>query len=135
MTSRPTNLANNMTEGILYKDLSYQLNGILFAVQNTLGTKFQEKHYLKTICIYLDEPHIPYKTEVAFPVTINGNLIGNFRADLIIDNKILIELKATDRLTKDHKLQMLRYLEALNLKLGLLANFRIRPLQIWRVPV
>ena len=120
-------------EVIQFKDLSYKVNGILFETQNTLGTKFQEKHYSKTICVYLDQLGIPYATEVPFEIRVNGQIIGKFRADLIIDNKILIELKATDRLTKDHKLQMLRYLQALDLKLGLLVNFRISPLQIWRV--
>ncbi len=119
---------------IIYKDLSFQLNGILFTTQNKLGTKFQEKHYSKAICAYLDEQDIPYKTEFPFDVKINNTIIGKFRADLIVDNKILIELKVTDRLTIDHKMQMLRYLEALDLRLGLLVNFRIRPLQIWRIP-
>ncbi len=115
---------------VIYKDLSFQLNGILFTTQNKLGTKFQEKHYSKAVCAYL----VPYKTEFPFEVKINEVIIGKFRADLIVDNKILVELKVTDRLTIDHKMQMLRYLEALNLRVGLLVNFRIRPLQIWRVP-
>ncbi len=132
MALGPTNNAN-MGE-IIYKDLSFKLNGILFAVQNKLGTKFQEKHYLKAVCAYLDAENISYATEVPLQIEINGTIIGKFRADLIIDNKILVELKVTDRLTIDHKMQMLRYLEALNLKLGLLINFRMRPLQIWRVP-
>jgi len=118
---------------IIYKELSYQLNGILFKTQNTIGTKFQEKHYQKTVCALLDELLIPYETEVPLEIRVNNKLIGNFRADVVIDNKILIELKVTDRLTIDHKMQMLRYLEALNLKLGLLVNFRMRPIQIWRV--
>ena len=132
MALRPTNNAN--MGDIIYKDLSFKLNGILFAVQNKLGTKFQEKHYSKALCSYLDAENIPYATEVPLQMEMNGIIIGKFRADLIIDNKILVELKVTDRLTIDHKMQILRYLEALNLKLGLLINFRIRPLQIWRIP-
>ena len=132
MALRPTNNAN--MGDIIYKDLSFRLNGILFAVQNKLGTKFQEKHYLKAVCAYLDAENISYATEVPLQVEINGIIIGKFRADLIVENTILAELKVTDRLTIDHKMQMLRYLEALNLRLGLLINFRIRPLQIWRVP-
>ena len=119
---------------ILYKELCYQLNGILFDIQNTLGTKFQEKHYSKAICSTLQHLHIPYETEKSFTIEIQGQIIGSFRADLIIDNKVLIELKATDKLTTDHKLQMLRYLKALDLRLGLLVNYRIRPLQIWMIP-
>lgn len=120
-------------ERIIYKDLCYQLNGILFNVQNTLGTKFQEKHYAMAVCAYLDELRIPYTTEFPFTVKVKQRILGSFRADLIVEKKILIEFKTADRLTVDHKMQMLRYLEALNLRLGLLVNFRLRPLQIWRV--
>ncbi|MSU75123.1 MAG: GxxExxY protein [Candidatus Magasanikbacteria bacterium] len=119
--------------GIIYQELSYQLNGVLFDVQNKLGTKFQEKHYVKAVCAFLKSKSISYVAEASLHVVIDGVVIGDFRADLVVDNKIVIEFKATDRLTKDHKIQLLRYLEALNLRLGLLVNFRVRPLQIWRV--
>lgn len=122
----------NMAE-LLYKDLSFKLNGILFAVQNELGTKFQEKHYLRAILALLKKENIPFDTEVPFKVEFNGEPLGSFRADLIVDKKILIELKATDRLTSDHKQQIIRYLDALKLDLALLVNFRNRPLQIWRI--
>ena len=118
---------------ILYREFSYKLNGILFEAQNSLGTKFQEKHYLKMICGLLDKSHIPYDVEVPLQIEVDGVIVGKFRADLIVDNKILVELKAVDRLSKDHKLQIIRYLQALDLRLGLLVNFRVRPLQIWRV--
>ncbi|MFH1193522.1 MAG: GxxExxY protein [bacterium] len=118
---------------LVYKDLSYQLNGIFFAVQNKLGTKFQEKHYQKAICSLLKESKIPFQTEVGFEIKFNEEILGSFRADILIDNKILIELKATDGLTIDHKRQVQRYLDALNLKLAFLVNFRQRPLQVWRI--
>ena len=118
---------------LIEKDLSYKLNGIFFAVQNKLGTKFQEKHYLKAICSLLKEQKIPFKTEVSFKLNFNNEPLGSFRADLIVDDKILVELKTVDRLTNDHKLQILRYLQVLNLELALLVNFRLRPLQIIRV--
>lgn len=118
---------------LIYKDLSYKLNGILYDVQNKLGTKFQEKHYLKAVCANLKEEKIPFKVEFPFRVEYGGELLGNFRADLIVNDKILIEFKATDRLTSDHKKQIIRYLDSLDLELALLVNFRIRPLQVWRI--
>lgn len=121
-----------MTE-LVYKDLSYQLNGIFFSVQNKLGAKFQEKHYQRAICSLLKKADIPFRAEVAFDIEFDGEKLGSFRADLIIDNKILIELKTVDGLTIDHKRQIQRYLDALDLKLALLINFRKRPLQIWRI--
>ena len=66
-------------------------------------------------------------------ITFEGKLLGTFRADMLIANKILIEFKATNYLTQDHKKQMIRYLDAMDLQLGLLVNFRVRPLTIWRV--
>lgn len=121
-------------EEIIYKDLSYVINGILFEVQNKLGTKFQEKHYVRAVCTLLKAKHIPFQIEVPFTVTFNGEMLGKFRADMIIDNKILIEFKTTDWLTNNHKQQMLTYLKSLNLKLGLLVNFRMYPLEILRIP-
>ncbi len=118
---------------LIHKELSYTLNGLCFNVQNELGTKFQEKHYLKCLCAHLDELNIPYQTEVSFTIKLHEKVIGSFRADLIVDKKILVELKTTDYLTSDHKQQVVRYLDALGLELGLLVNFRIRPLKIWRV--
>ena len=130
-----TNFANiNYMEGeLIHKELSYTLNGVLFAVQNKLGTKFQEKHYVKAVCIMLKELEIAYQTEVPLLVKFSGEVLGNFRADLVVDNKILIEFKAVDYLTSDHRMQLLRYLQSLNLRLALLVNFRMRPLQVRRV--
>lgn len=118
---------------LIYPELSYKLNGLFFEVQNKLGTKFQEKHYSKAICSLLKELKIPFKTEFSFKVEFNGESLGLFKADLIIDDKILVEIKVTDRLTVDHKKQLIRYLDALDLPLGLLVNFRARPLQVMRV--
>lgn len=118
---------------LIYKDLSYKINGMCFEIQNRLGTKFQEKHYLRALCAILTKEQIPFKIEVPFNVKFENQILGTFRADLIVDDKILIELKVTDRLTTDHKQQVIRYLNALNLSLALLINFRIRPIQIWRI--
>ncbi len=120
-------------EGIIYKELSYAVNGILFKVQNKLGTKFQEVHYVRAVCSLLKEYNIPFRIEVPFKVTFNGEFLGKFRADMIVDNKILIEFKTVPHLTDQHRQQLLRYIKSLDLKLGLLVNFRAYPLQIWRV--
>jgi GxxExxY protein len=118
---------------LIYKELSYKINGLCFEAQNKLGTKFQEKHYLKALCTLFKREGISYQTEVELSVKFEGEQLGKLRADLVIDNKILIELKAVDYLTSDHKQQLIRYLDSLNLKLALLINFRKRPLQVWRV--
>jgi GxxExxY protein len=133
MGYRPTNSANLLMAELLFSELSYKLNGIFFEVQNKLGTKFQEKHYLRAVCAILEQLRITFETEVHFKIKFSGVLLGSFRADLIVDNMILIEMKTVDRLTVDHKKQMIRYLDALELPLGILVNFRNRPLQTIRV--
>ena len=81
----------------------------------------------------LEKDNINFKTEAPINLEFDGKILGKFKADLIIDDKILVELKATDYLTNDHKQQLIRYLQATNLKLSLLINFRKRPLQVWRI--
>ena len=115
------------------KDLSYKIQGLIFKIQNDLGTKFQEKHYSKALCSILDKESVQYQTEVPFSIKYNDTILGNFRADIIIENKVLLELKVTDRITTDHIKQTIRYLEALNLPIAYVVNFRIRPLQIKRI--
>ncbi|MBU2542876.1 GxxExxY protein [Patescibacteria group bacterium] len=121
-------------EEIIYKDLSYVINGICYKVQNKLGTKFQEKHYVRAVCALMHKEGIAFVVEVPFTVTFEGEFMGKFRADMIVDNKILIEFKTVPFLTDEHKQQTIRYLKALDLRLGLIINFRVYPLQIIRVP-
>ncbi len=118
---------------LILPELSYKLNGIFFEVQNKLGTKFQEKHYVKAICSLLQEMGIAFKVEVPFRVMFKEQDLGLFKADLVVDEKILVEVKVVDRLTVDHRQQIIRYLDALTMPLGILVNFRVRPLQIMRL--
>ena len=115
------------------KDLSYKIRGLIFKIQNDLGTKFQEKHYLKALCSILDKESVQYQIEVPFSIKYNDTVLGHFRADMVVENKILLELKTTDFITNDHIKQTIRYLEALNLPIAYVVNFRIRPLQIKRI--
>lgn len=127
------NSANTAGDVVIYPDLCYALNGIFFQVQNDLGTKFKEKHYCIAIAKLLDEVRIKYRREVQFTLTYHGEKLGLCKIDFIIEDCIVIEAKVVDRLTSDHFQQTLRYLDAQNLKLALLVNFRIRPLQIRRI--
>lgn len=122
-----------MTKVLQLNELSYKVKGILFKVQNDLGTKFQEKHYQRALAAVLDMENIKYRLEVPFSLKYNDINLGNFKADVVIENILLLELKTTDYLTQDHFKQTLRYLEALNLPLAYVVNFRIRPLQLKRL--
>lgn len=128
----PANNANIMTE-IIYQEECKEIYGLLFKIQNDLGTNFQEKHYHRAFESRLIEFKIPYKKEVPIIVHYNGKPLGKFFVDFVIRDKIVIEFKTTPSITKDHIKQTLRYLQAMNLRLGLIANFRQRPLKPVRV--
>jgi GxxExxY protein len=122
-----------MKDKLIYPELSYILTGILFEVHNKLGTKYQEKHYQRAIEIKLKELKIPYQKELGVDINFENEKIGKLFIDFLIDNKIVLEIKKTPMITKDHIKQVLRYLNALNLKLGIIANFQHKRLEYVRV--
>ena len=126
-----TNITNK--EKVIYPELSYLLMGILFEVHNKLGTKYQEKHYQKAVEIKLKELNVPYKREVKVKIEFGNEELGKFFVDFVIDNKIVLETKKVWKITQDDIKQILRYLKATNLKLGIIANFRHKRLEFRRV--
>lgn len=111
---------------ILYPELSYTLTGLCFRVQDKLGRFAKEKQYSDLLETELLEHAIPYARE--FTVQNTGN-----RVDFIIDDKIVVEVKAKPFTTKDEYYQTRRYLEILDLRLGLLINFQSKYLKPQRV--
>ena len=107
--------------------------GILFEVHNKLGTKYQEKHYQKAIQTKLEEIKIPFEREKQLKVEFEGKTLGEFFADFVIDDKIILEVKTVWVITSDDIKQVLRYLDALKLKLGIIANFKHKMLGYRRV--
>lgn len=107
--------------------------GILFEVHNKLGTKYQEKHYQRAIEIKLKELKIPHERERRVSVKFGKENLGEFLIDFVIDNKIILEVKKVWRISQDDIKQVLRYLKATNLKLGIIANFRHKRLEFRRV--
>lgn len=118
---------------IIYKEESKEIYGLLFKLQNELGTNFQEKHYQNAFESLLIKNYIPYKKEVPMKVEYEQKIIGNFFADFVVKDKILLEFKCVPQITQDHIKQVLRYIQALNLKLGVIVNFRVYPLKPVRV--
>ncbi len=115
-----------MNNKLIYPKLSYIITGICFKVHNKLGRFCREKQYGDCLEKYLLIQQIPYKRE--FIIGKTGNII-----DFIIDNKIILELKAKKFILKEDYYQIQRYLQAINLKLGLIINFRNRYLKPIRI--
>lgn len=118
---------------LIYSDLSYQLNGIFFEVQNRLGRYSNEKQYTEAIEELLKERGIFYEREKEIKISFGSKKIGGNRVDFAIENKILVDVKAKRYITKEDYLQMQRYLKAINFKLGLIVNFRGKSVFIRRV--
>ncbi|PIR93117.1 hypothetical protein COT99_02475 [Candidatus Falkowbacteria bacterium CG10_big_fil_rev_8_21_14_0_10_43_10] len=108
----------------VYKELSYEIVGLLFQTHKDLGHFRNEKQYGDYFEKLLRQQGIKYVREYRFEDHQYG--IGNIRCvvDFIIDDKIVIEFKAKDSLTKEDYYQVKRYLVTLNLHLGILVNFR-----------
>ena len=130
MNEFTSNVAN---KNLLHPELSYQMMGLLFEVHNKLGTKYQEKHYQRALEIKLKDLNVPYIRERKINVNFENQVLGEFYADFVIDDKIILELKKVWAITQDDVKQVLRYLDATNLDLAIIANFKHQRLEYRRV--
>lgn len=115
-----------MAGRIIYPKLSYMVVGVCFDAHNELGRFAREKQYGDYIEKRLEEEGLDYKRE--FQISDSGNI-----ADFLIENKMLLELKARDMITKKDYFQVQRYLQATGVKLGILVNFRNKYLRPKRI--
>ena len=118
---------------VIYPELSYKIVGILFKVHNELGNKYQEKYYQRAIKIELKNQNIKYSKEIPVDLEYEKEKIGKYFLDFLIENKIILEIKAIPRLRPRDFKQVLAYLKAMNLKLGMVANFRPNKLVFHRI--
>ncbi len=108
---------------VVYKELSYEIMTAVFEVHNILGAGFLEKVYERALLQELTLRGLRVEAQKQIRVFYKDMDIGAYVADLVINGKILLELKAVESLSNLHKAQVLNYLKATGLKLGLLINF------------
>lgn len=113
----------NMTE-IIEKELSYKIVRILFEVQNKLGSEYQEKYYQRAVSQALKEKNISFREQIPVDLNFKGLKIGKYILDFVINDKIVLEIKAVPYLKPIYFQQVRAYLKANQLRLGILANFR-----------
>ena len=118
---------------IIYPELSYLISGILFSVHNEIGRYCNEKQVCDKIEHYLKQSNIAYEREKVLPISFLGEKAGRNRIDFLISDMVVLEIKTTRFLTKEHYYQIQRYLKALRLKLGILVNFRDERLKPRRI--
>jgi len=107
---------------IIYEDLSFQVMSAVFEVHNVLGSGFLEKVYENALVKEFGIRNIPVETQKEISVLYKGEGVGNYYADILVDGKLIIELKAVEKLTRLHETQLLNYLKATGIKLGYLIN-------------
>jgi GxxExxY protein len=109
-----------MSQGML---ISEQVISCAFEVSNTLGAGFFEKVYENALCVEFSRAGIPFCRQQRYGIRYKNENIGDYMADIVVDNKLLIELKALSALNREHEAQVMNYLKASGLRVGLLLNF------------
>ena len=98
--------------------------GAAYEVSNALGAGFLEKVYERALAKELSLRGIPVRPQVPYKISYKGHAIAEYVADLVVDDRLLVELKCVNALAKEHLAQCLNYLKASNLPLALLINFQ-----------
>lgn len=108
---------------LIEPELSYKVVGALYDVSNALGAGYSELYYQRAFAAALEDKALKFRREVLLPVQFHGKYIGKQRCDLLVENKILIEVKKTNAFSHKNIEQTFNYLCASGLKLAILANF------------
>lgn len=118
---------------LIFADLTYKVRGAIFEVYNTLGSGHKEQVYQKALEKELEERNISYKREKNLDVDYKGKKVGNYRPDFVVEEKIIIELKAVEFVPKSYEEQLIHYLKTTGFIVGLLVNFGQSRLYIKRL--
>jgi len=117
----------------LYKDLTYRIIGAAMEVHKELGPGFLESVYEEAFIVELKRLNIPFEQQQKYYVNYKGVDIKEYYCDLVIDGKVIIELKAIKQIGDIERAQILNYLKVTKLRLGLLMNFGSESLEYERI--
>jgi GxxExxY protein len=113
---------------IHYKEESYKINGCIYAVNRKLGSGFLESVYQEALEIEFRNAKIPFEAQKKLRILYDGVPLNQyFVADFVCYDKIIVELKAVEKIRDEHKAQVINYLAATGMKLGILVNFHSYP--------
>lgn len=116
-----------MTATLKHAQLTERIIGVFYEVYNELGSGFVESVYREAMTIALSESGLPVEREFPLSVFFRGCNVGDFRIDLLVNRAVLLELKVARALDRSHEGQILNYLKATEIEVGLLLNFGHRP--------
>jgi GxxExxY protein len=112
---------------VKHRDLTERIIGVFFEVYKEMGHGFLESVYENAIALELVANNLEVKRQISVPVWFRDQKVGNFVADMLVENTVLLELKAVRILEGSHEAQILNYLRATDLEVGLLLNFGVKP--------
>jgi GxxExxY protein len=122
-----------LEDEVLYEELSGAVIGAAMEVHGQLGAGFLESVYERAMAVELTGRKIPFERQVPITVKYKQTQVGEYRADFLVEGKILLEIKATPALIAEHQAQALHYLTATGLRLAILLNFGASSLQFKRI--
>ena len=112
---------------IKYKEITDIIIKSFYEVYNELGSGFLESVYEKALTIVLNENGLKARRQKEINVLFRSTVIGEFRADIVVNEKVIVEIKAVRNLNSAHESQLINYLKATNIEVGLLLNFGKKP--------
>lgn len=115
------------------KRISQQVIGCAYMVSNALGAGFLESVYENALAIEFSRQGIDFARQLPLRVSYRDESVGDFYADFVVEQKLIIELKALNRITAEHEAQLLNYLKATELNVGLILNFGTPRLGVKRI--
>ena len=110
-----------------HRELTEKIIGVFYDVYNELGHGFLETIYEQALAIALAQAGMKVERQVGVSVWFRSQQVGDFRADMRVDGKVLLELKAARAIDQAHEKQLLNYLRATDIEVGLLLNFGVKP--------
>jgi GxxExxY protein len=114
-------------DGLKHRDLTERIIGVFYEVYTELGHGFLESVYEEAIALALVQSGLRVERQVPLPVWFRGQRIGDFFADLVVEQSIILELKAVSGIDPAHEAQLLHYLRSTEIEVGLLLNFGPKP--------
>lgn len=132
MDSNTDRMKSNKTRLVL-PELSYKIMGALFKVHNELGPTLLEKYYQRAIAKELEKQGLKFNREVPIELAYNGESIGRYFLDFLVEDKVVLEIKAQRSYNPKFFKQVLAYLRSTHLPLAIIANFRRPKLEYKRV--
>ncbi len=112
---------------MIYQEKTSLILKSFYKVYNTLGYGFLEKVYENALFLEMTRMGLNCRRQLPITVFYNGEEVGNYFADIIVDGDIIIELKAAESLCEEHDHQLINYLKTTNIEVGLLLNFGLKP--------